>query len=198
MEGIVTVGELVADLGTRHPRLAPLLPYLRVAMDGAYVTAETVLRDGAEVALIPPVSGGSGTPMVAVTHEPLDQRRCRAAVMDDRHGAVVMFEGVVRDHARGRQVSRIDYEAYESMAVSELALVLEGAASEWPTVRALVHHRVGTLSVGDVAVVVAVGSPHRAEAFAACAAIIDRLKKTVPSWKREVGPDGASWVSDRP
>jgi len=193
-----TVADLVAQLGARHPRLAPLLPYVRVAVDGVYATGETPLADGAEVALIPPVSGGVDLPAVQLSREPLDAAACRAAVAADGHGAVVLFEGVVRDHARGRAVSSIDYEAYESMAQSELSAVLRGVEAEWPAVRAVVHHRIGTLVVGDVAVVVAVGCPHRAEAFAACQAIIDRLKETVPIWKREVGPDGAEWVSDRP
>lgn len=193
-----TVADLVAELGLRHAALAPLLPYVRVAVNGVYATAETPLLDGAEVALIPPVAGGVDIPRVRLSSDPLDSAACRAAVEADRHGAVVLFEGVVRDHARGRAVSSIDYEAYESMAQSELEAVLASVEAQWPEVRAVVHHRVGTLVVGDIAVIVAVGSPHRAEAFAACQAIIDRLKETVPIWKREVGPDGAEWVSERP
>lgn len=193
-----TVSELLATLEERYPDLAPLLPYLRVAVNGTYASTDQVLTEGAEVALIPPVSGGVDLPRVALTEEPLDLMRCRQAVLDAEHGAVVCFEGIVRNHARGRAVTRIDYEAYESMALSELEAVLDSVLAEWPSVRAVVHHRVGTLVVGDVAVIVAVSSAHRGEAFAACQAIIDRLKQSVPIWKHEVGPDGASWVSDRP
>jgi molybdopterin converting factor subunit 1 len=193
-----TVAEVLVSIEARYPALAPLLPYLRVAVNGTYTSPDEILTDGAEVALIPPVSGGSDLPRVALGKEPLDLARCRQAVLDAEHGAVVCFEGVVRNHARGRAVTRIDYEAYESMAYSELTAVLDGVEAEWPSVRAVVHHRVGTLCVGDVAVIVAVGSAHRVEAFAACQAIIDRLKQAVPIWKHEVGPDGASWVSDRP
>ena len=193
-----TVSAFVSMLGERHSALAPLLPYVRVAVNGAYADLDAVLSDGAEVALIPPVSGGSGCPRVALLAEPLDLEACRRAVLDARHGAVVCFEGIVRDHARGREVTGITYEAYESMALTELRRVLDGVEEAWPTVRGLVHHRVGELVVGDTAVIVAVGSPHRAEAFEACQAIIDRLKASVPIWKHERGPDGATWVTDRP
>ena len=193
-----SVEALLNLLAERHQALGPLTPYLRVAVNGAYADPQMLVPDHAEVALIPPVSGGIDIPRVLITQEALDVAMCRAAVLSPERGALVCFEGIVRDHARGRSVTRIDYEAYPSMAVSELQRILEGVEAEGPSVHALVHHRVGSLEVGEVAVIVAVGSPHRAEAFEACQALIDRLKQSVPIWKHEHGPDGATWVSDRP
>ena len=99
-----------------------------------------------------------------------------------------MFTGVVRDHAEGKPVARLDYEAHESLAKKEMERVLLAVASEYPGARLAAVHRVGRLDVGDVAVCVAASAPHRAEAFSACRAAIDRIKETVPVWKKEWGP----------
>jgi molybdopterin converting factor subunit 1 len=211
-----TVSEAVAALVARHPALGPLLPRCRVALNGTFVAPEAPVADGDELVLIPPVAGGSdgavgpggtrsfgavGLPRLHIGPEPLDDVRIaalRAAVSSPATGAAVLFVGTVRDHARGRAVLALSYEAYLPMALSELARVVRGVEAEWPSVRVAVHHRTGDLVPTDTAVVVAVGSPHRAEAFAACAAVIDRLKQDVPIWKHERGPDGAEWIDDRP
>jgi len=110
-------------------------------------------------------------------------------------GALCLFVGVVRDANDGRETVAIEYEAYGAMAESEMARVAEGLAREFPAVRLRMVHRVGRLSVGDASVAIAAVSPHRAEAFAACRAAIDRIKTTVPIWKKEFHPDGSSdWV----
>jgi molybdopterin synthase catalytic subunit len=107
-----------------------------------------------------------------------------------------MFTGVVRDNADGKPVARLDYEAHESLAMKEMLRVLEEVAATHEPVRLAAVHRVGALSVGDVAVCVAASAPHRAEAFAACREAIDRIKETVPLWKKEWGPSGeAHWVN---
>ena len=197
-----TVQDAVAALVARYPALEPLLPSTRVALDGAFVGGGAPLRDGAELVLIPPVAGGAGPPLVDLTAAPLDAARVRAleeAVGANAFGAVVTFQGVVRDHARGHAVERLKYEAYERMARTQLhAIVREVEEAYAGAVRAAVHHRVGLLDVGEVAVVVVTASAHRGEAFDACRRIIDRLKEDVPIWKREEGPDGAQWVSDHP
>lgn len=113
-------------------------------------------------------------------------------------GAVDVFLGLVRDHNDGRAVTELEYSAYTAMAESELAAVVREVEAEWPGARAAVLHRVGRLEVGDVAVVCAASAPHRAEAFEACRALIERVKARVPIWKRERGPDGVSWVGWRP
>jgi molybdopterin synthase catalytic subunit len=192
-----TVEDVVRAIVGRHPGVEPLLGSIRVAVDGEFVAADAVVPPGAEVVLIPPISGGSGTPPVALVDEDLGHEslaRLSTLVSDPSHGAVATFSGVVRDHARGHEVEGLFYEAYRPMALEKLREIVREieAASD---VRVAVHHRLGDLRVGEVAVQVAVGSAHRREAFAACAQVIDRLKAIVPIWKRETGPDGAEWVS---
>jgi len=210
LEDGADVAAAVAAIVGLYPDLGPLMPAIRVALDGEFTSLDAPLHDGAELVLIPPVAGGAGTPpatggagvpAVTLTEEALDaarQEALGARVAGPGHGAVVTFVGAVRDHARGRAVERLEYEAYGAMAQRQLEGIVAEVEATWPGVAVAVHHRVGTLTVGEVAVVVAVGSAHRAEAFAACQRVIDRLKEDVPIWKREIGPDGAEWVSDRP
>jgi molybdopterin synthase catalytic subunit len=117
-----------------------------------------------------------------------------AAVDHPSAGGVATFLGVVRDHADGQPVTLLEYEAYAPMAETELASILDEIAAEMPGVRVAATHRTGALRVGDVAVACAASAPHRAEAFAACRALIDRIKSRLPIWKREHGPDGPYWV----
>lgn len=124
----------------------------------------------------------------------LDLEPVLAAVRHDGAGAVDVFFGVVRDHSAGRTVTRLEYEAYATMAVAEMQRIGAELRERWPTVRVAALHRVGSLAVGEVAVLCAASAPHRAEAFSACRALIDELKARVPIWKREWGPDGAAWV----
>jgi molybdopterin synthase catalytic subunit len=134
----------------------------------------------------------------ALLSTPLSVDTCIAQVQHEGAGAIVVMLGVVRDHTHkkgGRVlVHRLDYEAYAAMAVRVIDDVIAGVCADQPEVRAFVAHRTGTLVVGDIAVVVAASSPHRKEAFRACEAIIDGLKKDAPIWKREYGDDGVSWV----
>ena len=195
------VSEAVAALVERYGALHPLMGAIRIAVNGEFVGMDTVLADGDELVLIPPVSGGSGVSKVALCEEALGPERLRqleALVLRNSDGALVNFVGVVRNHARGREVTRLHYEAYASMAQRQMSRIVETVEADYPGVRVAVHHRTGTLEVGDVAVIVVATSPHRAEAFEACRSVIDRLKADVPIWKREIGPGGAEWVSDRP
>jgi molybdopterin synthase catalytic subunit len=110
-------------------------------------------------------------------------------------GAVCVFVGVVRNESEGRETVAIEYEAYGEMAETEMARIAESLASEWPGARIRIRHRVGRLAVGEASVAIAAAAPHRDEAFAACRAAIERIKKSVPIWKREIHPDGSSeWV----
>jgi molybdopterin synthase catalytic subunit len=117
-----------------------------------------------------------------------------AHVRDAAAGGLCVFLGVVRNQNEGRPVVKLEYEAYEPMAVAETRRIAHELLQEMPTVRLAVLHRIGTLAVGEVAVVCAASAPHRREAFRACRALIDRVKARVPIWKREHGPDGAYWV----
>jgi molybdopterin synthase catalytic subunit len=126
--------------------------------------------------------------------EPLSLDRVMAAVSHPGAGAVVTFVGAVRNTNAGHAVTRLEYEAYASLATAEMGRILNEIAAELPGVRVAVHHRTGSLDVGDAAVICAASAPHRAEAFDACRRVIDRVKARVPIWKREHGPDGPYWV----
>lgn len=133
-------------------------------------------------------------PLVALRAGALSVDEAIAHVQHAGAGAVCVFLGTVRDHNDGREVVRLEYEAYASMAVAEMARIATEIAGETPGVRLAVLHRTGSLGVGDMAVVCAASAPHRGEAYAACRALIDRVKARVPIWKREHGPEGAYWV----
>jgi molybdopterin synthase catalytic subunit len=132
--------------------------------------------------------------LVALRQEPPSVDEAMAHVQHAGAGAVCVFLGTVRDVNEGRAVVKLEYEAYASMAVAEMARIADEIAAEEPGVRLAVVHRTGMLAVGDVAIVCAASAPHRGEAYRACRALIDRVKARVPIWKREHGPDGAYWV----
>ncbi|MGZ4808716.1 MAG: molybdenum cofactor biosynthesis protein MoaE [Thermoanaerobaculia bacterium] len=132
--------------------------------------------------------------MSFLTDDPIDTRAVARRVLRTSDGACVTFEGIVRDHHDGRTVEAIFYDAYRPMAEKEFARVVEGLQREFPDVRVAVVHRLGLLQVGEASIVIACSSPHRGESFAACRAAIDRIKQTVPIWKKERGPGGDEWV----
>lgn len=129
-----------------------------------------------------------------IRREPLDLGELVALVSHPGAGAVATFVGVVRDHNAGRAVTRLEYEAYGTMAEAELGRIVDELAGEIPGVRVAATHRIGSLAVGDVAVACAASAPHRGEAFRAVRELVDRIKARLPIWKREHGPDGPYWV----
>jgi MoaE-MoaD fusion protein len=186
-----TVGALRAALAARRPGLARLLPRCRLAVDQEFAPDDAPLADGAEVAVVPPVAGGA--PCFRVTAEPLSLDEVVAAVAGPGRGGVVTFTGNVRGETRGRRVVRLEYEAYGPMAERTLARIgAEVGAAHGAEVA--VVHRVGVLQPGEAAVVIACAAPHRSPAFRACQEVLERLKKDVPIWKREVFEDGSEWV----
>ena len=192
-----TAGALWDAVAGQHPRLAGLRRATMLMVNQGYVPADHPLADGDEVALIPPVSGGASGPtggLFRVTDQPLDARAVEAAVADPAAGAVVTFTGTVRDHARGRGVVALDYEAYAPAAEKLLAQIGMEIAAQWGVARVAIVHRIGSLPVGEASVVIAVSAAHRGEAFAACQYAIERLKEIVPIWKKEHYADGASWI----
>jgi molybdopterin synthase catalytic subunit len=132
--------------------------------------------------------------MSYLTDSPIDTPALVERIMRASDGASVVFEGVVRNHHEGKEVESIVYEAYGPMAEKEIDNIVRDVKREWPDVEVGIVHRLGKLLVGDVSIAIACVSPHRAEAFAACRAMIDRIKKTVPIWKKERGPGGEEWV----
>lgn len=132
--------------------------------------------------------------MSYLTDQPIDRDALIAAVMRPSDGACALFEGVVRDHHEGKQVQSIFYDAYRPMAEKEIGRVVDAVRQQFPEVAVGVVHRLGQLKVGDASIAIACSSPHRGEAFLACRMVIDRIKETVPIWKKERGPGGEEWV----
>jgi molybdopterin synthase catalytic subunit len=132
--------------------------------------------------------------MSYLTDSPIEPQALVRRVMRRSDGAYVLFEGVVRDHHEGKAVESIFYDAYRPMAEKEIEKIVREVEQAYPDVAVTVVHRLGLLVVGDSSIAIVAASPHRAEAFAACRPIIDRIKETVPIWKKERGPDGEEWV----
>jgi len=193
------VADLRAHLDREHPGIIPLWPRLAVAVDGRVVTSEEPLTDGVEVALLPPVSGGSGEPLCAdLVDSPIETGHVIAAVSGPDRGAVVVFLGTVRDHHAGRPVAKLTYSAYRSMALEGLRRIVTDLEAT-PGLKAAIVHRLGEVPVGEASVVIAVASPHRAAAYEASRTALERLKAEIPIWKREHYADGeAAWREEEP
>jgi molybdopterin synthase catalytic subunit len=192
-----TVAQLLEDLGRTHPTLAPLLPGCRVALDQEFVALTDTIPEAAEIALIPPVSGGHDG-RVRLGHDPLRLCDVVAAVEHRGAGAVATFTGNVRALSRGQEIAHLEYEAYGPMALRVMAEIVEKVEATIPGARVAIHHRLGHLEVGEAAVVIAASAPHRAEAFGACREAIEALKRDVPIWKKEVSIAGATWIGQGP
>lgn len=130
-----------------------------------------------------------------ISSEPLDILSCVEKIKDSQCGGMDIFIGTIRNKTKEKKVVRLEYEAYEPMAIKEMQKIAEYALQNWHAENILIHHRVGVLKTGDVAVIIAVSAPHREAAFDACRYAIDTLKKTVPIWKKEVFEDGEEWVA---
>jgi molybdopterin synthase catalytic subunit len=190
------VADLRGLLAREHEVFERLGDRLAAAVNQETAAEATRLHDEDEVAFLPPVAGGAGA--CWLSGRPLDVSAVVARVSGPGIGGVVTFLGTVRDQARGREIEHLEYEAYAGMAERELEKIVEQAAKRWPAARLAIAHRTGRLAVGELAVVVAAGAPHRAEAFEACRFAIDTLKQTVPIWKKEIATDGEYWVDERP
>jgi MoaE-MoaD fusion protein len=160
------------------------------AVNRAYVERGTPLADGDEVALIPPVSGGA----FVLSGEPLSLERAAAEVASDGAGAIATFVGTTRARSRGRDVIRLEYEAYEGMAEAEMERIAGVLRDRHDVIDVAIHHRVGPVEIGETSVVIAVSAAHRAAAFDACREAIDTLKQTVPLWKKELYVGGEEWI----
>jgi MoaE-MoaD fusion protein len=191
-----TVGALRERLVALHPPLARVLARCRIAVEQDFAEDDAaIVPDGAEVAIVPPVAGGSpgSDTRFAVVDRPLELAEVVEAVAATGRGGIVTFTGTVRSDTRGRAVRRLEYEAYVPMAEKKLAEIGQRVGEAHGAAVAIVH-RVGVLAPGDAAVVIAAAAPHRTPAFRACEDAIELLKKDVPIWKREVFEDGSEWV----
>jgi len=190
------VRDLRGLLVREHPVFARFGSRLAAAVNQETAPEDASLRDGDEVAFLPPVAGGAADGWLS--DGPLDIGALVARVSGPGIGGIVTFLGAVRDRARGREIEHLEYEAYAGMAEREMAKIAAEAGERWPGVRLAIAHRTGRLEIGELAVIVAAGAPHRAEAFEACRFAIDTLKQSVPIWKKEFATDGEYWVDERP
>lgn len=203
LEVEVPVGSTVADLARllreEYPEVAPIWSRLAVAVDGDLAQAQSELREGSEVALLPPVSGGAPESRTRLVDQDIDVDRLAAAASHPSCGAVVLFVGTVRNRHRDRHVEGITYDAYRSMAVAKLEAIATDLEESRPDLRIRIAHRLGEIPVGEASVVIAVASPHRAAAYDASREALERLKREVPIWKQEHYIDGpAEWREEEP
>lgn len=194
----ITVAEIWTSLREEFPALTGHRDSVGFAVNQEYVADDFRPRTGDEVAFIPPVSGGAGNPRwvgpVTIGRAPIDVTQLERAVADPHAGAIVTFAGTTRADNAGRTVIRLEYEAYESMALSEMRRLAREAGERWPIVRIAISHRIGQVDIGETSVAIAVSAAHRAEAFEACRFAIDRLKQIVPIWKKEHFEGGEVWI----
>jgi molybdopterin synthase catalytic subunit/molybdopterin converting factor small subunit len=200
-----TVADLLARLGVQAPAVESLR--IAVSVNAEYADRTAVLAEKDEVGLLPPVSGGSGAgsliqkekePTAQLTREPILADPLVSAAKQGEDGAVVVFDGIVRNHSRGRQTLYLDYEAYEEMAMKQMNELAREAITRFAVRHVSIIHRLGRLQVGETSVLIIVASAHRAQAYEASRWLIDTLKKTVPIWKKETFVDGAVWADGEP
>jgi MoaE-MoaD fusion protein len=194
-------GRAVRDAVTAITALHPPISAIRqmvIARNREYVGLDEPLADGDELALIPPVSGGavSSAERILVSPAPLSMDTAIDAVRGPDAGGIVVFLGTVRDASRGKRVRHLEYEAYAEMAEAKMREIAQRLERAHAPLRIAMHHRVGDLLIGDIAVVVVAAAPHRDAAFVAARAAIDELKQVVPIWKKEYTEDGAVWIED--
>lgn len=198
------LGDVLSHYEARIPCLRSLSSSLAMSINQEYAGPESKLHAGDEIALLPPVSGGSDDAANArvncakIVRERIDTQALLARITRPADGAVVVFEGIVRDSSRGRRTLFLDYEAYEDMALKQMNALIEQALSQFRVREVAIMHRIGRLQIGETSVLIVVASAHRAAAFEACRWLIDTLKQTVPIWKKEHFEDGAVWADGEP
>ena len=206
------LADLLSYCVRQAPQLAPMLPAIALSVNQEYSSPKRALTAGDEVALLPPVSGGAPGPEttpeniassddkseIRIVREPITTQAILARLKRPEDGAAVVFEGIVRNHTRGRRTLYLDYEAYETMALRQMEALAEKARQRFEIRAVSVVHRLGRLEIGETSVLIVVASAHRGAAFDACRWIIDTLKKTVPIWKKEYFEDGAMWADGEP
>ena len=202
-----TVNSVIDRYQQGIPKLAQLLPSLAISVNQEYASVSTILHDGDEVGLLPPVSGGASArrdvahgnqakadSRPAIVREKINTAAILEALKHPEDGAVIVFEGIVRNSTRGRRTLYLDYEAYEEMALKQMDALAASALAEFKIRDVAIVHRLGRLEIGETSVLIVVASAHRAAAFEASRWLIDTLKRTVPIWKKEHFEDGVVWA----
>lgn len=197
----LTPSQLLQALQEQYPGLAKIAPVLAIAVNREYATPDRLLQDGDEVALIPPVSGGSidgdERPRFEITEEPLSADEVASRVTNPYSGATLVFVGTVREWTKGKRTTYLHYEAYPEMAIGQMQVISREIEERWPGTQVSIVHRIGKLEVLEPSVIIAVATPHRADSFAACRHAIERLKQIVPIWKKEIWEDGEEWIGSQ-
>lgn len=204
LPGGATVADLLARLGVQAPAVESLR--IAVSVNAEYADRSQLLSENDEVGLLPPVSGGrtddtqahKETAVVRLTRERILADALVSAAKQGEDGAVLVFDGIVRNNSRGRQTLFLDYEAYEEMATKQMNELAREAVTRFGIRHVTIVHRLGRLHVGETSVLIIVASAHRAQAYEASRWLIDTLKKTVPIWKKETFVDGAVWADGEP
>ena len=194
-----TVGDVLQHYESRIPKLGQVLPSVALSVNQHYAGPGAVLREGDEVALLPPVSGGlPAVSRAAIVREPIDTQKILGQIKRPEDGAAIAFEGIVRNNTKGRQTLYLDYEAYEDMALKQMEGLAEEALERFQVRDVALVHRLGRLQIGETSVLIVVASAHRGAAYEASRWLIDTLKRTVPIWKKEYFVDGAVWADGEP
>ncbi len=197
-----SLSELLDRYAAENPELHRFLPSIALSVNQEYATTDVRLGDEDEIALLPPVSGGAPSDVspsnCLIARNKIDTAGFVELLKKPEDGAVVVFEGIVRNHSRGRRTLHLEYEAYEEMALKQMNELAASAREKFPIDQARIVHRLGRMEIGETSVLIVVASAHRAAAFDACRFLIDTLKKTVPIWKKEFFADGAVWADGEP
>jgi molybdopterin synthase catalytic subunit len=194
-EELFTVRDVWDGLRAQYPQVEGFGRSLLVSVNQEFAEWNTAVTEGDELAFFPPVSGGSpDKDPIRIIRSPILIEPMVSELRQPEDGAVVVFDGIVRNHTKGRETLYLEYEGYEPMALKKMREIEEAARQRWPVNRIGIVHRLGRLEIGEASIVIVVTSAHRKAAFEACQYIIDSLKKTVPIWKKEFFADGEVWV----
>lgn len=207
-----TVAAVMSHYGRQFPKFRSLAGSIACSVNQEYAASSVPLKDGDEVGLLPPVSGGKGdsetgageevrelrSDHCSIVREPINLQEIQEDLAAPEDGAAIFFAGVVRNNTRGRRTLYLDYESYESMAINEMEKLAHVSLERFKVRDVRLVHRLGRLEIGETSVLIGVASAHRAAAFDACRWLIDTLKKTVPIWKKEYFEDGAVWADGEP
>ncbi len=200
--GSCTVADLKAALTSQYPEAAQAIAHSFAAVNQEYASVDNNIKPEDEIALIPPVSGGSGADqngaqtedgLFVITSLALSAEEVIAKVSDNNHGATIAFIGTTREMTGDMQTTYLEYEAYVPMALSELQKIGQHIAEQWQGSRCAISHRIGAVGIAETSVIIAVSSAHRNDAYEASRFAIERLKETVPIWKKEMWADGSEW-----
>jgi MoaE-MoaD fusion protein len=195
-----TVADLIKILEARYPAIGDSLEKTksRVAVNHEFAGLATPLKDGDEVAFIPPMSGGSGLVRIQTEDFSVDEEIARVKQASGRVGGIAVFLGTARDLSKGKEIDRLEFEHYPGMAEKQLELIRREALRTYDIIEVGIVHRVGTIGISENIVLIVVGAEHRQDAFTACRWCIDELKQITPIWKKEITPEGDFWVELHP